>query len=64
MKAWYSEDRRFRIKVLRIGKANPAEECRLGLEPADTFECTYGMPAGLLLHVVPEAVSRPGTRPL
>jgi len=46
MKAWYSGDWRFRIKVLRVGKANMAEECRLGIEPGDTFECTYGMPAG------------------
>lgn len=29
-----------------MGKEDRAEECRLGLEPGDTFECTYGTPAG------------------
>ena len=46
MKEWYAEDWRFRIEVIRVGKENRAEECRLGLEPGDTFECTYGTPAG------------------
>lgn len=33
MKKWYDEDWRFRIEVIRVGKDNKAEECRLGLEP-------------------------------
>jgi len=45
MKKWYPEDWRFRLVVLRVGKEGRAEECRLGLEPGDTFECTYGCPA-------------------
>jgi uncharacterized repeat protein (TIGR04076 family) len=46
MKRWYVEDWHFRIEVLRVGEENRPEECRLGLEPGDTFECTYGTPAG------------------
>jgi uncharacterized repeat protein (TIGR04076 family) len=46
MKKWYEEDWRFKIEVLQVGKQNKAEECRLGLEPGDTFECAYGTPAG------------------
>ena len=46
MRRWYQEDWRFRIKVARVGKEGKAEECRLGLEPGDTFECTYETPAG------------------
>ena len=46
MKEWYEEDWRFRIDVIRVGKENRPEECRLGLEPGDTFECTYGTPGG------------------
>ena len=46
MKRWYQEDWSFNIEVLRVGKANRAEECRLGLEPGDTFECTFETPAG------------------
>jgi uncharacterized repeat protein (TIGR04076 family) len=46
MKAWYPEDWRFRIEVVRVGEENKAEECRLGLEPGDVFACTYGTPAG------------------
>lgn len=45
MKKWYPEDWRFRIEVGQVGEENRAEECRLGLEPGDTFECTYGTPA-------------------
>ncbi len=45
MKKWYQEGWRFQIEVVRVGKENRAEECRLGLEPGDTFECTYGTPA-------------------
>jgi uncharacterized repeat protein (TIGR04076 family) len=44
MKTWYREDWRFRIEVLRVGEENEAEACRLGLEPGDAFECTYGTP--------------------
>lgn len=46
MKKWYSEDWLFKIEVLRVGKENKAEECRLGLEPGDIFECRYETPAG------------------
>lgn len=46
MKKWFPEDWLFRIEVVRVGKENKAEECRLGLEPGDTFECTYGTPQG------------------
>jgi uncharacterized repeat protein (TIGR04076 family) len=46
MKKWYREDWHFKIEVVRVGKENKAEECRLGLEPGDTFECTYETPAG------------------
>ena len=46
MKKWYQEDWRFKIEVLRVGKDNRAEECRLGFEPGDTFECAYETPAG------------------
>jgi uncharacterized repeat protein (TIGR04076 family) len=46
MKKWYQEDWRFKIEVLQVGKLNKAEECRLGLEPRDTFECAYETPAG------------------
>jgi len=46
MKKWYDEDWHFKIEVLRVGKENKAEECRLGLEPGDVFECTYETPAG------------------
>lgn len=44
-KKWYSEDWFFTIEVLRVGKENKAEECRLGLELGDTFTCTYETPA-------------------
>ncbi|MCD5401138.1 TIGR04076 family protein [candidate division NPL-UPA2 bacterium] len=46
MKKWYHEDWHFKIEVVRVGKENKAEECRLGFEPGDTFECTYETPAG------------------
>ena len=46
MKQWYQEDWRFRIEVVRVGTENKAEECRIGLEPGDVFECAYGTPAG------------------
>ena len=46
MKKWYPEDWLFKIEVLRVGKEGKAEECRLGLEPGDTFECTYETPGG------------------
>ncbi len=46
MKKWYQEDWLFRIEVLRVGKQNQAGECRLGLEPGDTFTCTFETPAG------------------
>jgi len=46
MKKWYQEDWHFKIEVLRVGRENKAEECRLGLEPGDSFECGYETPAG------------------
>jgi uncharacterized repeat protein (TIGR04076 family) len=46
MKKWYPEDWRFKIEVIKVGKENKAEECRLGLEPGDTFECAFETPAG------------------
>jgi uncharacterized repeat protein (TIGR04076 family) len=46
MKAWYPEDWRFQIEVLGVGAENKAEECRLGLEPGDLFQCAYGTPRG------------------
>jgi hypothetical protein len=46
MNKWYSEDWHFKIKVLKVGKENKAEECRLGLEPDDTFLCDYETPTG------------------
>lgn len=46
MKTWYHENWRFTIVVERVGEENRPEACRLGLEPGDTFECTYGTPAG------------------
>jgi len=46
VKKWYYEDWLFKIKVLRVGKENKSEECRLGLELGDTFDCAYGTPAG------------------
>ena len=46
MKKWYSEDWRFTIEVLQVGKENRAEECRLGLERGDSFTCGYETPAG------------------
>jgi uncharacterized repeat protein (TIGR04076 family) len=46
VKRWYHEDWHFRIEVLRVGKENKAEECRLGFEPGDIFTCTYETPAG------------------
>lgn len=46
MRPWYPEEWRFRITVLRVGKEDKAEECRLGFEPGDVFECGYGCPGG------------------
>lgn len=46
MKKWYPEDWQFKIEVLKVGKENKAEECRIGLEPGDIFLCEYSTPAG------------------
>jgi uncharacterized repeat protein (TIGR04076 family) len=46
MKKWYPEDWQFKIEVLLVGKENKAEECRLGFEPGDTFDCRYETPGG------------------
>jgi uncharacterized repeat protein (TIGR04076 family) len=32
--------------VLKVGKDNKTEECRIGLEPGDTFVCDDGTLAG------------------
>lgn len=45
MRAWYSEEWRFVIEVVPVGRTNRVEECRLGLEPGDVFTCAYGTPA-------------------
>ncbi|OGN91383.1 MAG: hypothetical protein A2Y88_11375 [Chloroflexi bacterium RBG_13_48_10] len=46
MKKWYPECWYFKIEVQTVGKENKAEECRMGLEKGDTFECDYGTPDG------------------
>ncbi len=46
MRKWYQEDWRFGIVVLRVGEQDRAEDCRLGLEPGDAFECAYECPPG------------------
>jgi uncharacterized repeat protein (TIGR04076 family) len=40
------EDWHFKIEVLKVGKENKGEECRLGLEPGDVFACDYETPGG------------------
>lgn len=44
MKKWYAEDWEFTVEVLKVGVRDAAEECRLGLEPGDSFTCRYGTP--------------------
>ena len=44
MKSWYQEEWEFEIEVLQVGQSDKPEECRLGLEPGDTFTCSYGTP--------------------
>ena len=44
MHKWYQEDWSFLIEVLQVGQRNNAHECRIGLEPGDTFECRYETP--------------------
>lgn len=46
MKKWYPEDWQFTIEVLKVGKENRAEECRLGLEAGDRFVCRFETPEG------------------
>ena len=46
MRKWFNEDWRFKIEVVKVGKENKTKECRLGIEPGDTFECAYETPAG------------------
>jgi len=46
MKKWYPEDWLFIIEVLKVGKENKPDECRIGLEPGDHFECSYATPEG------------------
>jgi uncharacterized repeat protein (TIGR04076 family) len=45
MKKWYPEDWSFKIEVRRVGSENLPTECRLGLEPGDSFECNSETPA-------------------
>jgi len=44
MKRTYAEEWRFRISVLRVGKSNEPQRCRLGFEVGDVFECCYETP--------------------
>jgi uncharacterized repeat protein (TIGR04076 family) len=66
VRKWYQEDWRFTLSVLRVGAQGRAEECRLGFEQGDTFECTYECPDGFcpkaLMKVFPlmEAVRSGG----
>ena len=46
MKSWYSEDWRFEIEVLQVGKQDDPRACRLGFERGDRFECEYAPPTG------------------
>ena len=46
MKKWFHEDWRFRLEAVQVGQKNKAEECRIGIETGDVFECTYGTPDG------------------
>jgi uncharacterized repeat protein (TIGR04076 family) len=46
MNKWYPEDWNIKVEVLKVSKEDKAEECRLGLEPGDTFESDYGTPNG------------------
>ncbi|MFZ3069936.1 MAG: TIGR04076 family protein [Anaerolineaceae bacterium] len=46
MKKCYPEEWAFAIEVLRVGKENKVEECRIGFEIGDTFTCEYDTPAG------------------
>lgn len=46
MKKWYQEDWHFTIEVLKVGEENKPEECRVGLEQGDIFDCDYATPAG------------------
>ena len=57
MKKWYQEDWRFTVSVLRVGKGGRAEECRLGFEEGDTFECTYECPDGFCPKALMKAFS-------
>jgi uncharacterized repeat protein (TIGR04076 family) len=44
MRSWYAEDWKFTITVLKVGRENRAEECRLGFEQGDVFVSTYECP--------------------
>ncbi len=46
MKKWYHEDWHFKIEAFKVGKENNHQECRIGIEPGDMFECAYETPAG------------------
>jgi uncharacterized repeat protein (TIGR04076 family) len=57
MRKWFDEDWMFTITVLKVGQSDYAEECRLGFEPGDQFECQYECPGGFcptaLMHIFP-----------
>lgn len=44
MKKWYSEEYRFKISVVSVGKDGRPENCRNGHEIGDTYTCGYGCP--------------------
>ncbi len=44
MKKWYHEDWQFRFEVKEV--KGGLDNCRLGLEPGDSFTCSYGCPEG------------------
>ena len=44
MKKWYKEAWEFRIEVISLGKDNKPNNCRMGYEPGDIFECKYDCP--------------------
>jgi len=46
MNQCYPEDWHFKIDVLKMGRENKADDCRLGLEPGDTFVSGCGTPVG------------------
>ena len=66
MKKWYSEEWSFTTQVLAVGSKDSHRDCRMGLEPGDSFTCAYECPQGFcsksMLKVFPifEAVRSGG----